>query len=245
MSEEKKDKKEKGDDEEGKPKGKSNLVPAIIIAVGLVLGGKMMGGGGAAPAAATSASSAARRASSSSSRPCSPGERSPSAMASTRPARLRRTVSNSRRLGARPPFASAELGHELRHQLGPHQTAAQGVQHLRLHPVAADARGWRRVLRRALPGRPGSRARPRRKACRSRRRRLCRSAGARAAAAPRSGAGSARWPRRVPPPPAARRGAPGPGAKGPHRRCTAPGPLAPAPRPRRWPGRGGGLSPGP
>ena len=46
-----KGKKGKGDDDA--PKGKSNLVPAIIIAVGLVLGGKMMGGGGgAAPAAA-------------------------------------------------------------------------------------------------------------------------------------------------------------------------------------------------
>jgi flagellar FliL protein len=53
MSEDKKEKKgKKGGDEEGKPKGRSNLVPAIVIAVGLVLGGKMMGGK-AAPAAAT------------------------------------------------------------------------------------------------------------------------------------------------------------------------------------------------
>jgi flagellar FliL protein len=47
--------KKKGDGEgEGKDKGKkSNLVPAIVIAVGLILGGKMMGGGGSAAAPAT------------------------------------------------------------------------------------------------------------------------------------------------------------------------------------------------
>jgi flagellar FliL protein len=38
-----------GAEGEGKEKGKKgNLVPAIVIAVGLILGGKMMGGGGSA-----------------------------------------------------------------------------------------------------------------------------------------------------------------------------------------------------
>ena len=46
--------KKKGDDaeEKGEKGKKGNLVPAIVIAVGLVLGGKMMGGGGGGAAAA-------------------------------------------------------------------------------------------------------------------------------------------------------------------------------------------------
>jgi flagellar protein FliL len=46
-------KKKKGEGAEGDPKekkAKGNLVPAVIIAVGLVLGGKMMGGGGSGAA---------------------------------------------------------------------------------------------------------------------------------------------------------------------------------------------------
>jgi flagellar FliL protein len=39
----------KGKKEKG---GKGNLVPALVVAVGLVLGGKMMGGGASEPAAA-------------------------------------------------------------------------------------------------------------------------------------------------------------------------------------------------
>ena len=42
----------KGKKEKG---GKGNLVPAIVVAAGLVLGGKMMGGGGSAPAEADEA----------------------------------------------------------------------------------------------------------------------------------------------------------------------------------------------
>ena len=50
-------KKGKGD---GEPKAKSNLVPAIVVALGLIMAGKFMGGGskGSATAAGTAASAA-------------------------------------------------------------------------------------------------------------------------------------------------------------------------------------------
>jgi flagellar FliL protein len=47
--------KKKSAEGEDAGKKKGNLVPAIIIAIGLVLGGKMMGGGKAAPVAEASA----------------------------------------------------------------------------------------------------------------------------------------------------------------------------------------------
>lgn len=49
----KKDAAEGAEGAEAKGGKKSNLVPAVIIAIGLVLGGKMMGGGGSAAAPAS------------------------------------------------------------------------------------------------------------------------------------------------------------------------------------------------